>query len=620
MKKRYPLLLSVILTIALSSCQDSMMKDIGESNKKDNLEENSSSLRSTMTNAKFYWYKGKKVLLYPDAQKEYILYKASDEDKLFQNIKSSTSGLKIGEISKQTRLIHTPLNSSIANDALKWAIIPKEASMSTKNEILYRGDFFTDENGKSVGLSHLFYVKLKAEKDFEKLKKYADKYGLWIVSQNEYMPQWYTLACIKTELSSIELANLFHETGEFEIAQPDIIVDDELICADPNDPLFPLQWGLKNTGQGGGIRGFDIAFNEAYEITQGSSSVVVAVIDHGIDLSHTDLNIHPISYDTETATSPSVIRGPHGTACAGIIGAKTNNGTGVAGIAPLSPLMSISNNLRFSPNISEKLADGFNFAWRNGASVISNSWGGLAPSSILDDAIEAALRYGRRGKGCVVAFSSGNGDSPSVLYPASSNPDILAVGAMSPCGERKSRSSCDGDGRWGSNYGSTLDIVAPGVKIPTTDWVGRPGYSSGDYYNLFGGTSSACPHVAAVAALILSVKPELTQQEVCRAILRSARKLPIYTFREQKEYGLWNNEVGYGLVNANAALQSVMGADIVYFNDQVVSFNREIYGNIILSRNVLVRNSAKLLFAAQQKIVLTPPFEIERGSQFEMRF
>lgn len=87
------------------------------------------------------------------------------------------------------------------------------------------------------------------------------------------------------------------------------------------------------------------------------------------------MNIHSSSYDTESGTSPSVIRGSHGTACAGIIGAKTNNGIGIAGIASASPLMSISNNLRLSPDIAQKLADGFGFAWRNGASVISNSWG-----------------------------------------------------------------------------------------------------------------------------------------------------------------------------------------------------------------------------------------------------
>ena len=168
----------------------------------------------------------------------------------------------------------------IKGEKLKWAIIPKTASLSGRSEILYRGDFYTNENGHSVGLSHLFYVKLKSEKDFEILKEYAKKYNLWIVSQNKYMPQWYTLAAIQTNSSTLDLANIFHETGLFDVAQPDIIVDEDLTFSNPNDPLFPTQWGLKNTGQGGGSGGFDIAFSQAYGITQGSSDVIVLSLIH----------------------------------------------------------------------------------------------------------------------------------------------------------------------------------------------------------------------------------------------------------------------------------------------------------------------------------------------------
>lgn len=230
-----------------------------------------------------------------------------------------------------------------------------------------------------------------------------------------------------------------------------------------------------------------------------------------------------------------------------------------------------------------------------------------------------ALSKGRNGKGCVVVFSAGNENASQVSYPASSIPDILAVGAMSPCGERKSFSSCDGE-NWGSNYGDALDVVAPGVKIQTTDLLGSSGYSSGNYYASFNGTSSACPHVAAVAALIISVKPELTQEKIVRAILRSARKLPSYSFSQIKTYGSWNAEVGYGLVNAFSALRYVMGDNIVYFNDKIVSNDENVFGRIIYSQNVLVRNGAKLLFTAQEEIEITPPFTVEKNSEFEMRF
>jgi len=176
-------------------------------------------------------------------------------------------------------------------------------------------------------------------------------------------------------------------------------------------------------------------------------------------------NIYPISYDTESPLDdpePSTVYGNHGMPCAGIIGAQSNNEIGVAGIAPDCQVMSISNSLLFKPNIQQELANGINFAWQNNASIINNSWEDNAlEDDVLDEAIDNALTQGRNGLGTVVVFAAGNDDS-NVSYPANSNPDIIAVGALSPCGERKSPTSCDTED-WGSNFGNELDIMAPGV-------------------------------------------------------------------------------------------------------------------------------------------------------------
>ena len=94
---------------------------------------------------------------------------------------------------------------------------------------------------------------------------------------------------------------------------------------------------------------------------------------------------------------------------------------------------------------------------------------------IIDDAIDNALTQGRNGLGTVVVFAAGN-DNGGVSYPANSNSEIITVGALSPCGERKSPNSCDGETTWGSNFGAELDIMAPGVLIPTTDRQGNNGY------------------------------------------------------------------------------------------------------------------------------------------------
>ncbi len=249
-----------------------------------------------------------------------------------------------------------------------------------------------------------------------------------------------------------------------------------------------------------------------------------------------------------------------------------------------------------TPNIKQKLASSINWAVQNGAHVLSNSWGHNAlVSSYIDGAITNAINNGRNGLGCIVVFSTGN-DNGAVLYPANSNPNILAVGAISECGQRKSLTSCDGES-WGSNFGTTLDVVAPGVLIPTTDRTGTNGYNTNlaihplnggtrittdytnnDYTVWFNGTSSACPHVAGVAALILSVNPSLTGQQVRDIIEQTAQKTGGYNYATTtgRTNGTWHNQMGYGLVNALCAvtraqmsLATISGPSYVCTNAEV---------------------------------------------------
>lgn len=286
--------------------------------------------------------------------------------------------------------------------------------------------------------------------------------------------------------------------------------------------------------------GTDINILPAWDITTGCNSIIVAVVDEGLEINHPDFNnILTTSYDAETGTSPSQVHGNHGVAVAGIIGATANNGIGVAGVAPDVKLMSISVELGVAaPLTSLKLSDGINFAWQNGAHVINNSWASDAITSqqLIIDAIDDAVFFGRGGLGAVMVFATGN-DNVSGIYFPYGHSDVLAVGAMSMCEERKhsyNPLSCDHEAGWGSNYGPGLDVIAPGVLITTTDRQSSAGYNpdikihtdfffgdlvTNDYGNLdytiwFNGTSSAAPQVSGIAALILSVNPGLTQQEV----------------------------------------------------------------------------------------------------------
>lgn len=454
-------------------------------------------------------------------------------------------------------------NSTIYNE--------KVAALKQSRNLQTVSPYFKSANSKKIGLTNFFYVKLKTTADIALLEQYAKQTNSIIVKQDDFMSLWYVLSCTKSsDRNSLELANQFFESGLFQFAEPDLMLEDILNCV--NDTYFPQQWGLRNTGQYGGTAGMDIRACDAWNLSTGTN-INVAVVDEGIQLDHPDLqtNIHSLSYDGENGSSPSIVRGDHGTACAGIIGAVGNT-AGIRGVAPNCSLMSVSNIMNTgTPNIKQKLASSINWAVQNGAHILSNSWGNnLLSSSLIDDAISNALTNGRNGLGCVVVFATGN-DNGAVQYPANSNPNILAVGAMSPCGQRKSPTSCDNENTWGSNFGVTLDVVAPGVLIPTTDRTSTNGYNpnipihtqnngnriltdytNNDYTVWFNGTSSACPHVAGVAALILSVNPSLTGQQVRDIIEQTAQKVGGYNYTTTtgRTNGIWHNEMGYGLVNA----------------------------------------------------------------------
>jgi len=608
--KRILIKISIILStlLVLFSCSDEQFDDTENS-----TETNTVQSRSIST-TDYYWYRGEKVGINKIEEKKFILFKASDEAK----VKEAKGDLKIiGQPSIVE--LSAKINRKSAQkevETLMWASILSSQALISNDAIIYEAPYFRTTDGYEMGLSHLFYVKLKKKEDIDILSKLAGENNVEIVGNNEYMPMWYTLSCNKNSNgNSLEIANQLYETGLFEEAYPDLVVGIVSTCV--NDTHFNSQWNLLNTGQNNGIVGIDIRYCGARSITSGSNSIVVAVIDHGIQLNHPDLNIHPVSYDTETSTSPSVVRGSHGTACGGIIGALSNNNLGVAGIASNSPLMSISNNLIATPDYNQKVADGFNFAWTNGASVISNSWYSPTPQAVLTDAIQNAITNGRNGKGCVVVFATGNSNS-TVSYPANAIADILAVGAISPCGERKSPNSCDGES-WGSNFGTTLDIVAPGVFIPTTDRTGSAGYSSGDYYLTFNGTSSACPHVAATAALILSENPLLTQKQVADIIETTAQKVGNYNYSTTsgRPNGTWHQEMGYGLLNTFAAVAKVK-SEALSFSNQSINSNLFAGKWNVIADNVNVSNNAHLTLNFGEQITINPPFTVNVGSQLSI--
>ena len=396
-----------------------------------------------------------------------------------------------------------------------------------------------------------FLVKLKHEEDYDTLQNYITAHNFNIVSvAQSAVPLWYILSC-PTSNNVAALANEFHESTKFAAAEPEIIGVTAHTCV--NDPNFSQQWNLLNTGQNGSsYAGLDVNYCDAHAITSGNSSVTIALIDVGVDSTHEDLPATMSRYDILSQLNKNFLYDTIGTATAGVIGAITNNSVGVAGIAPGCSLMSIS--VPKDPVMTTYyLAEAIMYATEHGASVINAPWYSILHAEYIDDAIKCALNQGRNGKGCVVVFGSGNLGTP-VMYPAENQEDILVVGAMSPCGERKNSYSCDGMSFWASAYGEKLDVVAPGVAIVSTDTVGHHS-TTNSYTASFWGTSASCAQVSAVAGLVLSINPNLTQKEVGEIICSTAQKVGSYSYDSVAPYGQWDFEMGYGLVDAYAAVK-----------------------------------------------------------------
>ncbi len=312
------------------------------------------------------------------------------------------------------------------------------------------------------------------------------------------------------------------------------------VARTPRDTLFDAQYALYNQGQSIGAPGSprgqlsaDIKATAGWEETRGSSDIVIAVLDTGVDMLHPDLagKIAPGGYDFVNEDDDATDDNGHGTMAAGIAAADTDNNEGIAGVAWDCMILPVKVMDEEGSGYYSWIIEGIRWAADNGAHVINLSLGG----DESDPAMEDALRYANE-RGVVIVASAGN-DGDSVLYPAAYDSYCLAVAATDYNDLRPN---------W-SNPGPQVDVAAPGERIiscvPTWFW----GPNSLPYAWGFG-TSFSAPFVAGQAALIISIKPWLSPSEIMNIIRYTADDVNADTLPGR------DDEIGYGRINLDKSL------------------------------------------------------------------
>jgi subtilisin family serine protease len=339
----------------------------------------------------------------------------------------------------------------------------------------------------------------------------------------------------------LSIAEVYQKDPNVEYAEPNYIAQ---ICVTPNDPYYSQQWAHQN-----------MQSEQAWDIETGDPGVAIAIIDTGVDWGHPDLaaniwnNTDEIpgngidddnngyiddvrGWDFVNSDGDPIDDNGHGTHCSGIAAAETDNGVGVAGVCWNCAIMPLKGLNMYGSGGSSDLAIGIQYAADNDANVISMSWGSYGYSNLIKDVMDYAYV-----QGVVLVGAAGNDNTISKFYPASYD-NVIAVSATDSNEDKASF----------SNYGSWIDVAAPGVSIystmPTYQVYLNTQYGIPQNYADLSGTSMSCPFVAGLAGLILS-KTNFSQEEV-RTILRSTT-----------DNISPNKYIGIGRINAyNAILRS----------------------------------------------------------------
>ncbi|MBI4043142.1 MAG: S8 family serine peptidase [Deltaproteobacteria bacterium] len=416
---------------------------------------------------------------------------------------------------------------SLSNDA--FSLFSKESEGEPSKEVRFY-------NGKEYVAGELI-VKLAPKERISSLDRLFASVGQVQIGKISDSP---TLLLMKTEKnrSLKEILQTLRSDHHIEYAEPNYIYKIDLLSPSPlqltNDPDFANNWALQNSGQIlNGVTcaaGSDIDAVRAWDITTGNRSIVVGVIDTGVDANHPDLkeNIWHNSaeipdngidddgngfIDDDTGwnfygnNKNSFDDNGHGTHVSGTIGAVGNNGIGTVGVNWQVSILPVKFLGADGSGTTDGAIQAIDYAVKMGAHILNNSWGGGGFSQALADKIALA-----ESKNVLFVAAAGNDSSNNDNYPhyPSNYPhsNVISVAAT----------DCRDQLAYFSNYGlGSVDISAPGVAIYST----LPNNTYGSY----SGTSMATPHIAGAAALLWSLNPSLTMGEVIQRLLISSDEI-----------------------------------------------------------------------------------------------
>ncbi len=500
----------------------------------------------------------------------------------YSKINGKISGLEVSNKFISLKLSHSITKAEFKKEISAIKYLPKISEVKTLSNnsfvIKFKSNISTNvinklkENYKvlpSYTLNQEYWpfvtdntinIKFKPNVSTAKQKQILSENDLKIVDTDIFNDKIHT---IKTNKDAFYMANKLFDTGFFVFSNPNFYMF-HIKKFTPNDTYFNNEWHHKSNSAG-------VYSEGAWDINRGSSSIKIAIIDDGMELSHPDLNV--IASRDFSGSNGFNDGGEHGTSCAGVAAAKGNNGIGVSGACMNCSIIAAKIMREDGYSLQNADANAFNWATSQGADVFNNSWGYQQDFDInsynprLVSAINYAVTNGRNGKGGVVLFASGNENRRFSNSSLEGLPNIIAVGATTNYGSRASY----------SNYGSGLDVVAPSnggsEGIYTTDRLGNKGYnhsghyvvegqdygygtdiSDDDYSKNFGGTSSATPLVSGIVGLMLSENANLTPPQVRQILENTADKIGSASNYDSNGH---SDYLGYGKVNSENALIAV---------------------------------------------------------------